>query len=175
MPIAPDTTLILLKGVPLDNTYKDTIYFASAESQRSTLAGYSPITFNHLTYQRVNSNVVRVEIKADYIYDYNYLMFQNSAYGSKWFYAFITSVEYVNDVTSQITYELDVMQTWWFDWKLNPCYVEREHAASDGIGEHIAPEPIDLGPITCASASMSSDFDNYSIVVALAQETGGAV
>ena len=38
------------------------------------------------------------------------MMFQNSAYGDKWFYAFITSVEYVNDVTSNISFEIDVMQ-----------------------------------------------------------------
>lgn len=55
---------------------------------------------------------MRVEKKAEDLYDCNYLAFQNTSFGSKWFYAFITSVEYVNNITSEITFEIDVLQTY---------------------------------------------------------------
>ena len=51
------------------------------------------------------------------LYNCNYLAFQNASFGGKWFYAFIDSVEYVNNVTSEVTYTIDVMQTWHFQYQ----------------------------------------------------------
>ena len=115
MYIEPQTNVKLLRNVPLDNTYEHTIYFGDAGSQTSYFSGLTKYNLTNYTYQRVNSNQMRVAKKADDLYDCNYLMFQNTAFGSKWFYAFVTGVEYVNNETSTITYEIDVMQTWFFD------------------------------------------------------------
>ena len=145
MYIEPQTNVKLLRNVPLDNTYEHTIYFGDVGSQTSYFRGLTKYNLTNYTYQRVNSNQIRVAKKADDLYDCNYLMFQNTAFGSKWFYAFVTSVEYVNNETSTITYEIDVMQTWFFECEPTMCYVEREHAVTDGIGENIIPENIDTG------------------------------
>ena len=72
-------------------------------------------------------------------------MFQNTAYGNKWFYAFINNVEYINNVTTEITYTIDVIQTWYFDYTLGTCFVEREHTLTDVVGENTVPEPVDGG------------------------------
>lgn len=48
-----------------------------------------------------------VGINAENLYDCNYIMFQNASFGTKWFYAFITSVAYENNETSRITMEID--------------------------------------------------------------------
>ena len=69
-------------------------------------------------------------------------MFQNTSFGIKWFYAFITNVEYINNETSEITIEIDVMQTWHFDYTVNQCFVEREMAATDDIGGNLVPETL---------------------------------
>lgn len=145
MYIQPQTNVKLLRNVPLDNTYEHTIYFSDASSQLSYFNSLTKFNLTNYTYQRVNSNTIKVAKKADDLYDCNYLIFQNTAFGNKWFYAFITSVEYVNNETALITYEIDVMQTWFFECEPTMCYVEREHAITDGIGENIIPENIDTG------------------------------
>lgn len=145
MEIQPQTDLYILKDVPLDNTYDHTILFAGAATQASYFITKMKYTRGDYTFQRVNSNRIRVDIQADNLYDCNYLMFRNTAYGDKWFYAFIQSVEYVNDSMSVITYEIDVMQTWQFDYTPDYCFVEREHSVTDTIGGNIIPENVECG------------------------------
>lgn len=57
---------------------------------------------------------------------YNYVMYQNSNYSDKWFYAFIVNMRYENDSTTYITIATDVWQTWQFDLTFKPSFVERE-------------------------------------------------
>lgn len=172
MYIAPNTTIRLLRGVPLDNDYTNTIHFASAGAQSAHFSGsYTTKVFTAQTYQRVRKGVLRLAVLADEIYDYNYMMFQNTSYGSKWFYAFITKVEYINNSVSEITYELDVMQTWFFDMVRLPSYVERETTIADVIGGNIAPEPVDIGPLKCYNIGRSGTMTSYSVVMAIADET----
>ena len=118
MYIQPQTNIRILQNVPLDTTYVHTIYFSSASAQQTYFASKQKYNLSSYTYQRVNNGIARVGIKADSLYDCNYMMFQNTAYGSKWFYAFITSVEFVNNECSEITFELDVMQTWFFNYTM---------------------------------------------------------
>jgi hypothetical protein len=145
MYIQPTTNIRLLKDVPLDTTYDHTIYFASATAQYNYFVGLQKYNLTNYTYQRVKRGVARVGIKADNLYDCNYMMFQNTAYGNKWFYAFITAVEFVNNECAEIYFELDVMQTWFFDCEPDYCFVEREHSVTDNIGEHIEPESVNVG------------------------------
>ena len=155
MYIEPNTTIRILKDVPLDNTYDHTIYFSDATAQVNYLLGKTKYNLAQNTYQRVKRGVTRVGIKADNLYDCNYMAFQNTNFGNKWVYAFITSVDYVNNVCSEVTFELDVMQTWAFDYSPDYCFVEREHTLTDAIGEHIEPEPIEHGEYV---------FNNYAAV-----------
>lgn len=149
MNIEPNTTIYLMKDVPLDNTYTDTMWFENASSQwthfKTRVDTEDGMVFPVNTYQRVNKNSCRLQVSADDIYNYNYMMFQNTNYGNKWFYAFVTSVDYINNAVAQINYEIDVMQTWAFDYKLGQCLVEREHSATDVAGDNIEPEPFDVG------------------------------
>lgn len=145
MYIEPNTNIRILKNVPLDTTYEHTIYFSSKSAQSSYFIGLTKYNLTDYTYQRVKRGYARVGIVADNLYDCNYMMFQNSNFGNKWFYAYITSVEYINNSCSEITFEIDDIQTWFFDFTLNQCYVEREHSVTDGIGEYILPEPVEIG------------------------------
>lgn len=145
MYINPQTNIRILRGVPLDTSYEHTIYFDSASAQYSYFADLQKYNLTNYTYQRVKKGVARIGIKADNLYDCNYMMFQNTAYGNKWFYAFITSVEFINNECSEITFELDVMQTWFFDCSPDYCFVEREHSLTDIIGDHIEPETVATG------------------------------
>lgn len=145
MYIEPNTTVKILKDCPLNSKYEHTIFFGNETQQRLYFQSLTKYTLEHMSYQRVQKGKMRVAVKAEDLYDCNYLMFQNASFGNRWFYAFIKSVEYVNNVTSEITFEIDVMQTWFFDYHLNECFVEREHAMDDSIGANTVPENLELG------------------------------
>ena len=112
--ITPNSTVYLLTGVPLDNTYENTIYFASTALQlahflntgQSPFWDYQPRQITPLSYQRVNEGVLRVNLPYDQIYNCNYMMFQNTSFGDKWSYAFITNVEYVNNTIYHYQFRL---------------------------------------------------------------------
>lgn len=133
MYIAPNTTIKILRNVPLDLTYDHTIYFAPDSygntAQYNFFSSKTKYTLTEQSYQRVKRGWVRVGIVADNLYDCNYIMFQNTNFGNKWFYAFIKTVEYINNAVSEIEFEIDVMQTWNSNYTLDRCFVEREHSA----------------------------------------------
>lgn len=148
----PNTVVKVLKNVPCDNTYTDVRWFASAGEQSSFFSGKAKYTFTNMTYQRVNNSVAtprialscRVPRVSDDLYDCNYIMFQNSNYGSKWFYAFIERVNYINPNNTEIIYQIDYFQTFMFDMEIKPSFVLREHAsaAEDDYFMNLVPEPI---------------------------------
>ena len=176
MYIEPNSNIKIYNSVPLDNTYNHTLYFSSLSDQNAYFHGNSGILKYNLTsqsYQRVVKGSMRIAIKADNLYDCNYLAFQNASFGSKWFYAFITGVEYVNNETSEITFEIDPVQTYLFDVQLKECYVEREHSSSDKPGDNIVAENIDIGDITCNAVSGSGHFSSYVAVIATAYDPDG--
>lgn len=169
MYIEPNTKIRLIKNCPLDKNYENTIYFTSIAQQTTyftnTLNG---LLFDKNTYQRVNRGTLRVAANAEAIYNYNYLAFQNYSFGDRWFYAFITKIEYVNNITSEITYELDVLQTWHFSYELEQCFVEREHSVTDNIGDNLVDEKLDTGEYVCSGYTEPADIadqENQSIVL----------
>lgn len=178
MYIEPNTTIRLLTNVPLDNTYEHTIYFDSLTAQINYFTSKTKRTLTNYTYQRHTRGVMRVGLSADSIYDCNYLMFQNTNYGSKWFYAFITSVEYVNNECAQVTYEMDELQTWLFDWETEMCFVEREHVpvAQDTVNGHLEPEHVDLGEYVFNDYAPVIDMTSMCVIIAIVDtdnESGG--
>lgn len=53
-------------------------------------------------------------------------MYQNENYSTKWFYAFIDDMKYINDSMTEISISTDVWQTWQFDLSFLESFVERE-------------------------------------------------
>lgn len=145
--ITPNSDIFVLHGVPLDPSYDHTIYFASGTEQYNYFNSRAKYRFTNQYYQRHGRNYVRVQQLADNMYDCNYLMFRNTSFGLRWFYAFILSINYINNNVSEIEYQIDVMQTWAFDYTLNPSWVIREHVDDDTIGLHTEPESLNIGPM----------------------------
>lgn len=141
----PNTTVRLLNNVPLFSDNKNQLTFANVSDQESFFVQKTFRTYDNLTYQRKTS-YLHIPENADRLINVNYIMYRNSDFGSKWFYAFVTNVEYVNDSSSIITFELDAYQTFQFDIQLLNSFVEREHVADDTIGMHTIPEGLETGP-----------------------------
>lgn len=171
--IEPSTNIRILKNVPLDNGYRNTILFNSLTAQTNYFISLTKHNMIGYTYQRVQKGVARVGVKAELLYDCNYMMFQNSSFGTKWFYAFITKVEYINNAVSEITFELDVMQTWHFDYTLKESFVEREHSVTDNIGDNLVPENLELGEYIVDEVSTDSHIRDYKIIVASTVNSSG--
>lgn len=147
MYIAPNSTIALLSGVICDANYTNTLYFSGTNAQAVYFLSKAVKRLDNNSYQRYDENVLRVECIADDVYSCNYLMFRNTNYGDKWFYAFITDIRYVNNITTEIHYSIDVMQTWYFDYTTGMCMVEREHTLTDVMGENTLPEPCSAGEV----------------------------
>lgn len=167
MYIEPQTNIKLLKNVPLDSAYTHTIHWGSKSAQSAYFAGKAKHSLSKQTYQRVKRGYARVGIAAEELYDCNYLMWQNTAFGSKWFYAFITSIEYVNNNCSEVRFEIDVIQTWYFEANVDMAYVDRMHSVTDYIGDNTAPEPIPNGEVKMNFYEKVVDLSKMAYLIAV--------
>lgn len=171
------TTAYLL-NVPLENDYKNTLYFTSKEKQREYFQSRMVRTYHNFSYQRKDIPVRLPTIDSNGLvseYDdlinsgVNYIMYKNSYYTDKWFYAFITDIKYVSDGIVEIEIETDVIQTWLFDFRVKSSFVEREHVSDDTIGKHTVPEGLETGEyISVANGHV--DFGEMYVVVATTQD-----
>ena len=141
----PSSSVYICSGVPLCNTYEHTLYFESAGVQEAYF-------LDHVTYAPETVTFLRPEHKIKLLYrdfndaySWNYLMLRNGT--GKWLYHFINKVEYLNDFTVELTIELDVIQSFMFDWQLQECFIERTHTPTDVFGEHTIPEGLETGPL----------------------------
>lgn len=145
--ITPNSDVILLK-VPLEIDEANQLTFASATAQYNYFNGLTgKLPFDKFTYQR-KDGTIRIPALMDDILSYNYVMYRNTAHGSKWFYAFIESMEYVNDSVTAVKIKTDTWQTYQFDLTFKPTFVLREHTNDDTIGSNIVPENVDTGEPT---------------------------
>lgn len=160
MYIAPNSIIKILTNVPLSTGYADTLYFSSVSAQTSYFSakvkpntalgslGTFSFTLDDQNYVRSFNNSIKVNIPVDLLNDCNYVMFQNSSYTSKWFYAFITNRTMLSNATTELTLELDEIQTWFFDMTIQPGLVLREHSVNDTLYENLMPEPFNITDYT---------------------------
>lgn len=143
MAITPSSDLKLLKcPIELDN--KNQLTFDNATQQYNYFNSLNKLEVDGFTYLRQN-NVIRYNAHLDTLLEYNYLMYRNENYSNKWFYAFITRMEYVSDTVTNIYIETDYYQTWMFDLTFMKSFVEREHVSDDTIGKHTIDEGLETG------------------------------
>ena len=143
MTITPQGQLYLCK-TPLKNDYKNQLTFSNANAQMTYFNSRVQKTFDNYTYIK-KDNSVKVGINIDEIIDCNYLFYKNIGFTNKWYFCFITNMEYVNENCTLITFETDCYQTWLFQIQYKQSFVEREHVNDDTIGKHTVPENLEHG------------------------------
>lgn len=171
MPIpSPNTIVKLLSNVPLDNTYNHTMTFVNTATQAAYFSSKAIRTYDNFSYQRYSPEngalaLIRIPEVADHLYTVNYIMFQNVNYSQKWFYGFVLEVRYVNDGMCEIIYQLDVMQTWLFDYTIKPSFVAREHVNNDTIGANLIDENLETGEFLIQDSGCVEElYQNYNVV-----------
>lgn len=140
----PQSIIHICSGVSLNPSYEHTIYFNDSASQLAYFAGKVVKTFSAYTFLRKTWDI-KVEATMVQAFSWSYLYFNN--YNSKTYFYFINNVEYISDTTVKLSLELDVMQTYMFNYELLPSFVEREHADSDEVGENTLDEGLETGEL----------------------------
>lgn len=160
------TNFTFYSEVNLSMRTNDTFYFADRSAQATFFATKVLVSNLNCSYQRDEINRVRVSMSFSTMYRCDYLSFINTDYENKRFYAFVTGINYINDTTTELTYVIDVIQTWFLDLTLKPCFIERQHTTTDNIGDNILPESLDLGELVDMSINEAIDTRTCVVVVA---------
>ena len=142
--VIPDSEVILCGNVPFDTNYNATKLYASKEAQFSDISSKALYTAGSCRYVR-GSKAIRLNVPASIAYKVNYIIYRNTSFENKYFYAFIVAVNYVNNDLFEFVFELDVIQTWMFDYVLSNCYVVREHIANDSLYASRTAETLETG------------------------------
>lgn len=174
MYIEPNTTVKFLFGVPLDNSYENTINWDNNGTQEKYFSSKARYTLDRQSYQRITAGKMKVELPVERLYNCNYMMFRNDNFENKWFYAFVLNVEYVSNTVCSVTYVIDVMQTWFFDYQAAMCFVERETPSSDNIGEYRLDEGFACNLYITNESNLVGTTKNYYVVASQTPD-GGSV
>ena len=167
-PYVPQNEIRVCKGVCFEPNYSDTILWANSSAQLSYMVARTKARFENITPFRVMDGTLLVPGPADDYMDCNYIAFTNTDFGTgKWWFAFITQVDFVDMYTSRIHYDIDVIQTFMFEIDLGlGTFAERYHATSDEIGSNLLPENLELGDYIINDTGVTGRFDDYTVVVA---------
>ena len=157
--ITPQSDVYLLK-TPLEIDEINQLTFSDSTAQYNYFNSLPKLAVDNFTYQR-KDGTIRFGANFDSLIGYNYVMYRNDAYSNKWFYAFITGMEYLNDNVTAISIKTDVWQTWQFSLSFKPCLIDREHANTDTAGSNTLPEDLELGEMVCNGST--SNFGGGTI------------
>lgn len=176
MIIPPNSEFILLKNVPLDSNYNHTIEFDSKQIQEAYFRSKAFYSFGSESGSGIssdetfafirNSTAVKVPLPIATASICNYVMYRNTLYYNKWFYAFVNKVEYISDNTTKLELELDVMQTYHFDYNMKEVFIDRMHEPDDS-NVNIIEEGLETGPLYCQHSDIGG-INEYGQVVMLA-------
>ena len=158
------STAVYLCNTPLKSDNKNQISFNSREEQFSYFNGLAVRRFSDFTYQR-KDNIIRVPINAEVLYNdgVNYVMYDNKNFSTRWIYAYITEIEYINANVSHIHIKTDVFQTWFLDCEILPSFVVRETVINDELFKHTLPENLPTGEqITVATTTIANSLNSQS-------------
>lgn len=142
----------LIKNYPYDNNYDYIKLHSNKSEQQQYFNKFNKILIDEGVdegYIREGESFI-VDLNYDYLVNegVNYVIWNN---GFKDLYCFIVKKEYVDEDLTRLHYEVDVLNTFLFDFSLNKSFVERKMCSIDeitdfdegiDIGEHIITEVV---------------------------------
>lgn len=138
------TTNLRLLSTPLESDYRNTLWFPNVAAQTSYFLGKSVKAYENFNYIK-KDNTITVPEEIDNLYNCNYIMYQNTNFGNKWFYAFIDRMVWASNGSTRLYVSTDAIQTWFFDITYYQSYVDRCHSDTDVAGDNIIPEDFSVG------------------------------
>lgn len=127
---------VTLCRVAWDDSYKDVVSFESPEKRNAYFDSLKSesIVLENYTYLKPNEPI-NIDVPFHKAYTYNYLIVDNPKTDDPddvtppRFYYFIEGAAMVNPSTTALTLQLDVFQTYLWQFRLGVCFVERGHLA----------------------------------------------
>lgn len=170
--IDPTTQIFFCSDVPLDNRYRNTLFFANRASQEAYFRGKVVCSMTECTYQR-QTMAIRAPCPISQLINCNYLFFQNPDFEARFFFAFITGVHYVNNGMTSVTFEIDLMQTYLLDGRFGQCFIERGHTGNDTLGANLVPEGLETGDYVIKDMIHTAAIEPQVICMAVASDSEG--
>ena len=125
MRIVPDSTVTLYEDIPIAKG--KTLAFQSLQAQTTYFNSKALITKANCQMVKRRRGWLRIQANAAQVARCNYISFENPSFDNKRFYAMITDYDYINNECVEITYAIDNLQSWLFDFQMYDTYIEREH------------------------------------------------
>jgi len=128
MTVLSGTDIRFLASIPFSNDYKNVRWFGTVSEQLSYFNSRPKVfTMSQANFQRTEDQIyIACNASIEALHGATYVMFRNEYY-DRWFYAFVTNIEYVQRNCTNVYFEIDVMQTWRFLFTMKPSMVVREH------------------------------------------------
>lgn len=122
----PQTRIYLLRDVNLFD-YSNQMDFVDLNAQKQFFRSKIWKSFTNFRFIRKNSSV-RIPINYEESYPCDYVIYQNQNFNEdRWIYCFIKQKNYLNDGTTEFVLEMDLFQTYLFDFQLQKCLISRSH------------------------------------------------
>lgn len=162
----------LISNYPYDNKYDYIKTFKTATEQNNYFESFDYTCLTDNNYIKENERSFKVPYDYDYMVSkgMNYIIFNN---GYKDIYAFIIEKQYVSEEVTRIIFEVDVIQTYLFDFNIRKSYIERKKCSineiSDfdegfNIGEHEITQVMTTLPKNYSYYAMFSGIRNQELV-----------
>lgn len=177
----PKGTQIDLVNVPWNNDYRDIVKFPDQNSLNAYIDSIkgAGISLGQMSYVKPNTPI-KINIPFNRANEYNYVRVSNPIQPIpgedkvKYFYYFILDVKYNAPNTTELTLQVDVVQTYIWNCKFGNCYVERGHIGianansftNFGRDYLTVPEGFDLGSEYVSGKGETTTF-GYGVVVAI--------
>lgn len=126
--ITPSSQVKLYTGIEITDGLE--LVFKSKAGQDAYFKSKLAASNVNCTYIR-KSGKCRIEFPTSTVSQCNFISFTNASFENVTFYARVTNWEYVNNVTSDIMYEIDWFQTYMFNVEYRDAKIEREHLSED--------------------------------------------
>lgn len=114
----------LIKSYPYDNGYDYIKMFSTKEEQTQYFNTLGSIRVDDTNYIKMHKTI-NVKYSFDYLESegINYIIFNN---GYKDIHAFIVNKRYIREELTELIYEVDVIQTYMFDFSIGNSFIERK-------------------------------------------------
>lgn len=152
------------------------IDFANMQEQQNYFSSKSKHTYDKCRYQP-RTATIKVKGYVDTLQNCNYGYYTNTYNGtSKTFYFWIVSKNYRAREVTELTIQIDVFQTWLFDFNFKPCFIEREHVNDDTYGRNTIPEDFELGDyLTYFKGGISQLMQDICFLVGVTDTSSGTI
>lgn len=171
--IQPDSRIEFFDDIGLTQDYNDTLYFPDTGTKDAYFSNIERLAHvDRCYYVRENRGFVRVELPMTTLIHAQYMRYRNSAYENKWWYAFVKDVNYINDKTTEVQFELDPMMTWMGRFTIRECFVERQHSETDKIGDNLIEDSsLDTGEyVYNGTPQRSNAFNTWKYLITIAPD-----